>query len=141
MPLISKRVVRKIEDELHAYPMKSKETKERRENIIHGSSRPEVSVSGGALGNSTQSKALKLAEINNGDWFELISEALAAIPMEYKLLITFKYFEGKTNDLAAEALHISRALYYAWKENAILCICLLATQRGLIDPMENLRIG
>ncbi|WP_143187581.1 hypothetical protein [Desulfosporosinus lacus] len=121
--------------------MKSKETNDRRNDIIHGSSRPEVSVSGGVMGDTTGNKGMKLAEINNGDWLELIAEALAAIPMEYKLLIKFKYFENKTNDMAAESLHISRALYYAWKENTILCICLLATQKGLIDPMENLRIG
>lgn len=140
MPLISKHIIRKIENELYAYPSKSKEVADQRDEIFNGSHYPDVSVSGGEVGNTTQSKGMRLAQIEAG-WVGLISEALVTIPMEYRLLIRFRFFEHKTNDMSAEALHVSRALYYAWKENTILCICLLATQRGLVNPMENMRIG
>ena len=140
MPLISKHIIRKIENELYSYPAKLKEVAEQRDEVFNGSHFPDVSVSGGKMGNTTQSKGMRLAQIETG-WIGLISEALVTIPMEYKLLITYRFFEHKSNDLAAEALHVSRALYFAWKENCILCICLLATQKGLIHPMENQRIG
>lgn len=140
MPLISKQVVRKIENELYSYPVKIKELAARREEILHGSHYPDVPASGGEMGNTTQSKGMRLAQIET-DWVRLISEALTTIPLEYQLLIKYRFFEGRTNDMAAEALHVSRALYFAWKETSILCICLLATQRGLIHPMESLRKG
>lgn len=136
MPLISKHIIRKIESELYSYPT----TADQMNDIMYGTSYPEVMVSGGEMGNTTQSKALRLTQIES-DWVKLIQQALKTIPMEYSLLIRYKYFEHKSNDMTAESLHISRALYYAWKENAILCLALLASQRGLINPMENREIG
>jgi hypothetical protein len=136
LALISKSIIRKIESELYDYPLNLKTINEQREDILHGSHYPDVSVSGGEMSNTTQSKGMRLARLETG-WVDLITEALVSMPMQYSLLIRHKYFGHKNNDMTAEALYISRALYFAWKESAILCLALIATQRGLVNPTES----
>jgi hypothetical protein len=131
MALISKQIVRHIEGELRSYPQKIKMVKEQRDEIILGSHYPDVSVSGGELSNTTQSKGMRLAQLETG-WPELISQALEIMPMEYSLLLKYTYFENKNYDRSSEALHVSKTLYYAWKENAILMIAFMAAQKGLM---------
>lgn len=130
MALISKQIVRKIESELYAYPQNIKTINEQRDDIFNGSQFPDVSVSGGEMGNTTQSKGMRLAQLETG-WTSLIKDALNVIPMEYALLIKYTYFEHKNYDRSADSLHVSKTLYYAWKENAILMIAFMAAQKGL----------
>ena len=140
MALISNKLIRKIESELYDYPLNLKELNDQKDDIMNGSCFPDVSVSGGEMGNTTQSKGLRLAQLETA-WTDLITEALATMPMEYSLLIRHKYFKHKNNDMTAEALFVSRTMFFAWKDNAIMCLAFMATQRGLIGPMESIRIG
>jgi|GEM_PF-5749643 len=140
MALISKQIIRKIESELYDYPSSLKIITEHRNSILFDSHYPDVSVSGGETSNQTMSKGMRLAVIETG-WTDLITEALATMPMQYSMLIRHKYFNHRNNDMTAEALFISRALYFAWKESAILCLALLAVQRGLVDTVEHRQIG
>ena len=136
MALISNQLIRKIESELYNYPLNLKELNEQRDNIMNGSHYPDVSVSGGEMGNTTQSKGMRMAQLEMG-WVGLITEALATMPMQYSLLIRHKYFKHKNNNMTAEALFVGRTMFFAWKDNAIMCLALLATQRGMIKPAED----
>lgn len=132
MALISNQLIRKIESELYDYPLNLKKLNEQRDDIMNGSHYPDVSVSGGEMGNTTQSKGLRMAQLEKG-WTDLITESLATMPMQYSLLIRHKYFKHKDNMSTAEALFVSRTIYFAWKESALMCLAFLATQRGLIE--------
>lgn len=131
MALISKKIILRIETELRSYPRNIKLVKEQRDEIILGSHYPDVSVSGGELSNTTQSKGMRLAQLETG-WPEIISQALEVMPTEYSLLLKYTYFENKNYDRSSEALHVSKTLYYAWRENAILMIAFMGAQKGLI---------
>jgi hypothetical protein len=135
MALISKQIVRKIESELYSYPQKIKEINEQREEIMNGSHYPDVSVSGGELSNATQSKGMRLAQLETG-WTSLITEALGRMPGEYTALVKGIYFQHKSVSRVSEEMHISQSLGYAWKDNLIFYIVLMATQRKLIEPFE-----
>ena len=136
MALISNQLIRKIETELYNYPLNLKELNEQRDDIMNGSHHPDVSVSGGEMGNTTQSKGLRIAGLEKG-WTDLITESLATMPMQYSLLIRHKYFKHKNNMATAEALFVSRTIYFAWKESALMCLAFLATQRGLVKSTDN----
>ena len=136
MALISNQVIRKIESELYDYPRNLKELNECRDEIMNGSHYPDVSVSGGEMGNTTQSKGMRMAQLETG-WTGLITEALATMPMEYSLLIRHKYFKHKNNIATAEALFVSRTMFFAWKDNALMCLAFLATQKGIIKLVGN----
>lgn len=137
MPIINKEMFRKIERELYSYPQKLKIIIEQRSDVLYGTVIPEVSgISGGNIGNQTQSKALKLAELTDDKWVKLISDAMTTLPEEYKILIQLRYFERKETESAVDQLHISRSLYFAWRENMIYYLMLMATQRGLMKPFK-----
>ena len=134
MALISNQLIRKIETELYNYPLNLKELNDQRDDIMNGSHYPDVSVSGGEMGNTTQSKGMRMAQLETG-WVGLITEALATMPMEYSLLIRHKYFKHKNNIATAEALFVSRTMFFAWKDNALMCLAFLATQKEIITPL------
>ena len=133
MALISKKIVLRIETELRSYPRNIKIVKEQRDEIILGSHYPDVSVSGGELSNTTQSKGIRLAQLERG-WPEVIDKSMNYMPNEYRTIIRHRYFEGYSPDIVADRLHISRALYYVWRDNIIYDLLLRATKEGLIDP-------
>jgi hypothetical protein len=135
MALISKQIVRHIEGELRSYPQKIRMVKEQRDEIILGSHYPDVSVSGGKLSNTTQSKGMRLAQLETG-WPELIQYALEMIPHEQHLLIKYRYFEGKSREVVADKLHVSLRHYYAWREDLIFTLVLMATKKGMINPFD-----
>ena len=135
MALISKQIVRHIEGELRSYPHKIKIVKENRNEIILGSHYPDVSVSGGELSNTTQSKGMRLAQLETG-WPELINYALERIPVEQNLLIIYRYFEGNSREIVADKLHVSLRHYYAWREDLLFTLILMATQKKLINPFD-----
>lgn len=139
MALINNQLIRKIESELYDYPLNLQKINEQCDDIMNGSHYPDVSVSGGEMGNTTQSKGLRMARLERG-WTDLITESLATMPMQYSLLIRHKYFLHKDNNKTTDELFISRALFYAWKESAILCIALLATQRGLVGEKMDTKV-
>jgi hypothetical protein len=133
MALISKQIVRHIEGELRSYPQKIRMVKEQRDEIISGSHYPDVSVSGGELSNTTQSKGMRLAQLETG-WPELIEEALGRMPGEYKQIVIGVYFKQKSVSRVADEMFISQSLGYAWKDSLLFFIVLMATQKGLIKP-------
>jgi hypothetical protein len=58
------------------------------------------------------------------------------MPAGYKKLIKLKYFDCLRTDVVARKLKIGRTLYFSWRENAVVYIAILATQRGLIKPIK-----
>jgi len=133
--LISKSIIRKIETELYNYPSSLKTITEQRNSILFDSHYPDVSVSGGEVSNPTESKGMRMAKIEVG-WVDLITESLRRMPGEYISLMKGIYFQHKQVFRVADELHISQSLAYAWKDNMIFYIVLMATQRGIIEPFE-----
>jgi DNA-directed RNA polymerase specialized sigma subunit len=145
VPLIEREVIKRIERELYRYPENVKNINLKREELLHSTPRPEGETSGtNYISNPTLVKAVKLTEIAESEeaqWVELITDAMKTLPWEYQALIKLKYFEGMRNSSVAEALHISRSLYFAWRENAITYLVLMATQRGLLKPIEERKMA
>ena len=135
MALISKQIIRQIEMQLYSYPQNIKTINEQRDDIINGSHYPDVSVSGGLMSDTTQSKGMRLAQLKTG-WTELIEDAMRRMPGEYLTLIKGIYFQHKQVSRVADELHISQSLAYAWKDNLIFFIVLMATQRKLVEPFD-----
>lgn len=133
MALISKRIVLKIETELRSYPRNIKIVKEQRDEIILGSHYPDVSVSGGELSNTTQSKGMRLSQLETG-WPDVIGKSMDNMPNEYKSIIHFRYFKGYSPHAVANKLYLSKTQYYVWRDNIIFDLLLRATKEGLIDP-------
>ena len=133
MALISKQIIRHIEGELRSYPQKIKMIKEQRDDIIFGSHYPDVSVSGGELSNTTQSKGMRLAQLEKG-WLEVIEKSMNNMPNEYKTIIHYRYFKGYSPDVVADKLYLSKTQYYVWRDNIIFDLLLRAATAGIIDP-------
>lgn len=135
LALLTKQIIGKIERELYDYPTNLKEANNKRDDIINGSHYPEVSVSGGEMSNTTQSKGMRLAEIET-EWTDIITEALQRMPGDYERLANGIYWQHKQVFRVAEELHISQALGYVWREQLILYIALLATQKNVLRPFN-----
>jgi len=135
MALISRQIVRRIETELYSYPQKMKTLNEQRDDIMNGSHYPDVSVSGGEIGNTTQSKGMRLAQLETG-WPDLIEDALRRMPGEYRTLVNGVYFQHKPISRVSEEMHISQSLGYVWKDNMIFYLVLMATQKRLMEPID-----
>ncbi len=134
MALVSKKIINHVESELRAYPQKIKIVNEQRDEIILGSHFPEVSVSGGELSNTTQSKGMRLAAREDMGWPELIEKAMRGMPRDYKMIIELRYFRGYPIEVVADRMYVSRTQYYVWRDNIIYHLLLKATKEGIIDP-------
>lgn len=139
MPVISKELFRRIEHELYNYQQHVRELNERRAEAIYGTPHHEEGRSKGCASDPTAMRGIKLAKLDESEqarWLECIHDALHLMPTEYKRLVKYKYFDGLKSDVVADRLHISRALYFVWREYVILYIAMLATQKGLVKPFE-----
>ena len=140
MAIIDKTLFRKVEYELYNYQKHVKELNEHREELLHYTPRPEVGGrSDGHISNPSESKGIKLAHLSEseqGQWLSLIHDSFQLLPREHKALVKYKYYDGLQNETTAIKLHISRSLFYEWREDIVLRIVLLATQRGLVKPIK-----
>jgi len=140
MAIIDKTLFRKVEYELYNYQKHIKELNERREELLHYTPRPEIGGrSDGYISNPTELKGIKrahLPESEQGKWLRIIHDSFQLLPREHKALVKYKYYDGLQNEIVAIRLHISRSLFYEWREDIILRIVLLATQRGLVKPIK-----
>lgn len=141
MAIIEKSLFRKVEYELYNYQAHVKELNEMRAEILHvGPDKTEVPyLKGNVASDATGKKGAKLAEIMESEqaqWIEVIHDSVRRLPRELKMLVKYKYFEGMKNEAATMRLHISRSLFYEWREDVVIRIVLLATQRGLIKPIR-----
>lgn len=140
MPIIDKKLFTKIEKELYNYHSNIREINEQRQEILYGAPMPDsISKSEGRISDPTAMKVAKMSKLKDseqGRWVDLIHDAFYKMPAEYKFLIKFKYFEGDSNNVVMDRLHISQSAFYEWRENIIISILLLATQRGLIKPFN-----
>lgn len=139
--IIDKSLFRKVEYELYNYQAHVKELNELRAEILYaGPDRSELStVESNAISDSTGKKGVKLAEIMQGEqarWIEVIHDSLRLLPRELKMLVKYKYFDRYRNEAVAMRLHISRSLFYEWREDVVVRIVLMATQRGLVKPFR-----
>lgn len=138
MPIIDKKLFSRIEKELYNYHSNIQAINERREEALYSSYKPDsVSKSEGRISDPTATKAIEMSrtgETEQGRWVAVIHDTFQKMPFEYKQLIKFKYFDGGSNNAVMDKLHISQSAFYEWRENIIISILLLATQRGLIKP-------
>lgn len=141
MQVVGKDVFRRVEKELYSYPGYLIMLQEQRQDILYATPRRETE--GRAIGHvsdPTLARGIKLAGLAEGDtgrWANLIQYALSQLPREQQQLVKYKYFDGMKNDLVGEKLYISRRVFYVWREDIILYIVLLATQRGLLRPLKD----
>lgn len=139
MPVINKELFRRIEHELYTYPQHVRELNERRAEALYGTPQRREGRSKGRVSDPTAARGDRLARLSESEqakWVECIHEALKLMPMEYKMLVKYRYFDKHKTDDVADKIHISRALYFVWREYVILYIAMLATQKGLVQPFE-----
>lgn len=141
MAIIEKALFRKVEYELYNYQTHVKELNELRTEILQaGPDKAELPyLKSNIASDATGKKGVKLAEVAKGEqarWVEVIHDSLRLLPRELIMLVKYKYFEGMRNERVAMKLHISRSLFYEWREDVVIRIVLLATQRGLIRPFR-----
>jgi len=141
MAIIEKALFRKVEYELYNYQAHVKELNELRAEILQaGPEKAELPyLRSNIASDTTGKKGVKLAEVTESEqarWVEVIHDSLRLLPRELKMLVKYKYFEGMRNERVAMKLHISRSLFYEWREDVIIRIVLLATQRGLVKPFR-----
>lgn len=139
MPVISKELFRRIEHELYNYQDNVRKLNERRAEAIYGTPRHEEGRSKGCASDPTAMRGIKLAKLDESEqarWLECIHAALENMPRELKMLVKLTYFDGFRWWQVAERMHVSRSLYFAWRENAVMHVVLAATQMGLIEPVK-----
>lgn len=140
MSIIEKTLFRRVEYELYNYHKHLKEQAERREELLHYTPRPYAEGnSEGYVSNPSETKGITLAHLTEGEqgqWLEVIHDSFTQLPREMKMLVKYKYFDGVKNEAVAMKLHISRSLFFEWREDVIIRIVLLATQRGLAKPIK-----
>ena len=139
--VIDKSLFRKVEYELYNYQAHVKELNELQAEILHaGPDKAELPyLKSNIASDTTGKKGAKLAEVMESEqakWVKVIHDTLRILPRELKMLVKCKYFDGMKNEAVAMRLHISRSLFYEWREDVIIQIVLLATQRGLIKPIR-----
>jgi DNA-directed RNA polymerase specialized sigma subunit len=137
MPLIDKQIIRKVENQLRSYPQYLMSTAEQREALLHGTPTQdgERTCQTWKVSNPTMQRGVGLAELSEG-WPGVITQALRQMPGELQQVIQCYYFKNMNYLQIADRLHVSKTLVYAWKDNAVMYIVLLATQRGLIRPIR-----
>jgi DNA-directed RNA polymerase specialized sigma subunit len=141
VPIIDKKLFARIERELYNYHGNIQEINEQRQEIMYGSPMSDTSSkSEGRISDPTAMKATRLAKVAESEqsrWVNVIHDAIQKMPAEYKFLIKLKYFDGHGNKMVMDRLHVSQSAYYEWRENIVMGILLLATQRGLIKPLND----
>jgi hypothetical protein len=142
LAIIDKNLFRKVEGELYNYQRNLRELNEARLDILYGGAeRPKAgSMPEGHVSDPVGEKGRVMAGLwdsEQGRWIEVIHDTFQMLPRELKMLVKYKYFDGITSpyDLAMK-LHISVSLFYEWREDVILRMVLLATQRGLVQPIK-----
>lgn len=139
MGLIDRDLFRRVEFELYNYQANARKLRERQEEILYSTPYPSEGRSEGSVSDPTMARGLRLARLNESEqaqWVQCIKDALQLMPPEYRDLVRYKYVDGLKVEEIADRLHISRAWYFVWRENVVLYIIVLATQRGLIKPID-----
>lgn len=136
---IDRDTFRRVERELYNYQANIRTLNEKRGSILHGSPYRFEGRSEGRLSDPTSIRGGRLADLNNSEqakWVQCIHDALQIMPTEYKTLVKLKYFDQLRTDTIARRLKVGRTLYFSWRENVVLYIAILATQRGLMQPIK-----
>ncbi|MDX9816546.1 MAG: hypothetical protein RBT06_06375 [Smithellaceae bacterium] len=144
MAIIDKNLFRKVEGELYNYQRNLRKLNEARLDILYGGAeRPTAgSMPEGHISDPTGAKGRAMAGLldsEQGRWTEVMHDTFQMLPRELKMLVKYKYFDGMRNEETAMRLHISRSLFYEWREEVIIRIVLLATQRDLVTPIRERR--
>lgn len=124
-----------IEMELYNYKKTKLELELLREEILEETIRPDEVVSNNSIGNTTQSKAIRLCTsleiIEVSKRLGAIDYALACLEdraPEKMQLVRLKYFEARLTDKGVmEKLSIDRSTFYRWRREII---SLIASRLG-----------
>lgn len=130
---INKSIFRYIEYELFNYECTKKEMAQYKEEILEGSSMPEVNVKSG-LGNITESKAIKLtssAFIKKAErTIKAIDMSLAILDEKHRILFKLKYLDCIPWQEVAMELGVSDRSYFRLRREIVTAV---GQQLGLIN--------
>lgn len=123
---INKNVFKYIEYEMYSYDDIKKELELYREEIIQGEQKPEVSVSGGSLGNRTESRAIKLVSskfvLQSEKVINAIDRSLGLLGDRHRELFNLKYQKGLPWQEVMAEMCISDRTYYRIRRELVTVV-------------------
>ena len=130
---IERSVFKYIEHELYNYKGTKKELELYREQIIEGTSKPEVAVQSG-LGDVTASKAIKLISstfvLNSEKTINAIEKSIEMLGDKYKKLFELRYVNCIPEREIILEINISRRTYFRMRRELVMVI---GQKLGLIN--------
>ncbi|MCK9268491.1 MAG: hypothetical protein M0P14_07260 [Alkaliphilus sp.] len=140
---MKKAIFRYVETELFDYPYTKEDIESLRDNIIEAvpifdsangmSRKPNYKISDSTYSKGTQlltNRRLRRME----ETVTAIDKVLAKLPKEKMELVRLKYWECRlSNHGVAEALHVSDATYYRWRNEVVTAV---AIELGLVNVAE-----
>lgn len=142
--MISRRAIQTLEAALYGYLATRDTVAAQREAILYGTPRHGEGRQAGRISDTTGQRGIKLAELaatDNVRWVDCITDALKIMPESDRHFVTLRYFEQRRMDDIAKERGISRSWCYIVQEQILRNILLLATQRGIIKPIDDRRQG
>ena len=122
---IERSVFKYIEHELYNYKGTKKELELYREQIIEGTSKPEVAVQSG-LGDVTASKAIKLISstfvLNSEKTINAIEKSIEMLGDKYKKLFELRYVNCIPEREIILEINISRRTYFRMRRELVMVI-------------------
>lgn len=122
---ISKRIFNYIEEEMYGYDDIKRELELYKEEVLHGTSRPEVSVRAGN-GDITASKAIKMTSskyvIHCERVIRAVDKSLARLTDEHRELFRLKYQKGYHWKEVAVDMSISDRKYFRLRRELVTMV-------------------
>ncbi len=130
---INKSVFRYIEHELYNYEQTKRDLQLYREQVLEGTSIPEVSVQSG-LGDVTQNKAVKLASsafvVQAERIIDAVDKSLAMLGEQHRTLFKYKYYDCMPWQEIAVEMGISDRQYFKLRREIVIAV---GQKLGLLD--------
>ena len=131
---IEKSIFRYIEHELYNYEDTKKELEGYKLDIIESTNRPETSVMGGRIGDTTGSKAIKLTTskyiLKSEKVIRAVEKGLGMLTDEHRELFSLRYQDCMSMPEIIAEMHISERNYYRKKREIV---AVVGQELGLIN--------
>jgi len=131
---IEKSIFKYIEHELYNYSETKKELDNYKDDIIEGTVRPEVSVSGGRIGDSTGNKAIKLTTskfiLKGEKTVRAIDKSLKVLTSDHRKLFKLRYNDCRSWQEVIAEMYISERTFYNLRRELV---AMVGQELGLIN--------
>jgi len=131
---IEKSIFKYIEQELYNYSETKRELDDYKDDIIEGTVRPEVSVSGGRMGDSTGSKAIKLTTskfiLKSEKVVKAVEKSLRILTDDHNKLYKLRYNDCMSWVEVIAEMHISERTFYRLRREIV---AMVGQELGLIN--------